>query len=96
MAWILFDVVQDDMLVCAEDCSCQAVLDRNRDFRQLGRVRACRGGKVQAWIFLIVQQNGGAFTFQQLGRCEVMSWSRASRSSVELRVTLNSTRRWSC
>ena len=51
MARILFHVVQNNMLVRAEDCSGEAVLDRNRDFRQLSRVRACRGGKVQARIF---------------------------------------------
>ena len=55
MARILFCIVQNEMAIGAEDRACQAALNRNRDFRQFCRVRAGGGGKVEAWIFFIVQ-----------------------------------------
>ena len=65
MARVLFHVVQDHVLVRAEDGPGQAVLDGDRDLRQLLRVGTRGGGKEQTFILFVVQQDGGSFTFQQ-------------------------------
>ncbi len=64
MTWILFDVVQDHVLVRAKDRPGQAVLERNGNLCELSRIRACGGSKEKALVFFVIQQDGCSFTVQ--------------------------------
>jgi hypothetical protein len=68
VARILGHIIENDMLVCAEDGPGQAVVERDGDLCQPRGVRAGSRSKVETRIFFVVQQDGGAFTVQQLGR----------------------------
>ena len=62
MTWVLFGVVQNQMLIRAEDRPGQTVVDRDGNFRQSSGVGSGSSSKIEAWLVLLIQKNRGGFT----------------------------------